>query len=401
MKNKAVSKKNRKKSNNYYIPIIVFILCSVLFLLLSNPEYKIIERDDNKKISKKDIPIESIIEFENENNELIKKTEFNEVGYYLYKVDNDYKSFFIKNNKLVDLYSIIKSGKREEYDNKINELLEKKYPKFLVDSIKNKSTKNYEVNDNEMIIHYSDIDLELEDKNIFLKVNYNEIKDYMNIMIKIDSEYTNEDGYNYDPNKKTIAFSYDDGPNGELTLNLVNILAENKAHATFFMVGNRMNYFATTVTAVHNSGNEIGSHTYSHYNMATAKPNKIVEKEALTNQTYFDLTGDTFKLLRPPYGSINAKARESLDVVYIDWSLDTEDWKYRDVEHVKNTILDNVEDGDIVLMHDLYETSVEATREVLPILYSRGYQVVTVSELAKLKGQNLENGNLYRKITSQ
>jgi len=398
---RVVNKKNKKKkSNNYYIPVVVFIVGSLLFLLLSNPDFRFVEGKSNSN-SKKDIPIESIIEFENEENTLIKKNQFNDIGYYLYKKGDNYISYFVKDNKRTDINSLIKKDKIEDFNNKLIELLEKKYPKFIVDAINEESTKNYEVNDNEMIIYYSDVKVDLEDKNLSLKVNYNEINDYLNIIIKLDSEYENEDGFKYDPNKKTVAFSYDDGPNGETTLNLVNILNENKAHATFFMVGNRMDYYATTVTAVHNSGNEIGSHTYSHYNMATTKPEKMIQKEELTTQIYGNLTGDTLNLLRPPYGSINARAKETFDKVYVDWSLDTEDWKYRDKEHVKNAILDNIQDGDIVLMHDLYETSVEATKEVLPILYARGYQVVSVSELAALKGVTLENGNLYRRITSE
>ena len=139
------------------------------------------------------------------------------------------------------------------------------------------STRNFEMKDNEMIIYYSNLSLELEN-TVFLKVNYNEIKDYLNIKVKLDKEYENEDGFKYDSTKKAIAFSFDDGPYNETTLPLLEYLKENKAHATFFMVGNRMNYYSTVVASVHESGNEIGSHTYSHYSIARAKPQKILEK---------------------------------------------------------------------------------------------------------------------------
>ena len=126
-----------------------------------------------------------------------------------------------------------------------------KYPKFIVEAINNSSTKNYEIKDNEMIIYYTDVNINLEEK-LFLTVNFNEIKDYLNITVKLDSTYQNENGYNYDPNKKSVALSFDDGPNGNKTLEILNILSDNKAHATFFMVGNRMNSYATVVTTVHN-----------------------------------------------------------------------------------------------------------------------------------------------------
>lgn len=400
----VVSKKNKKKSrvNEYYLPVLVFILGAIIFLISSNTiNSSFIKEED--KVVEKNISIQSVIEEDNKDNELIKREKYDDIVYYLYKENDKYKSYFInrETNEITDVYSLIKSDKIGDFNEKINYLLNLKYPRFVVDAINECDNKNYLIDDNEMIIYYDNVNLELEDYNLYLTINFNEIKDYLNIIAKLDSEYTNEDGYNYDPNKKTIAFSYDDGPAGSLTLDLVNILAENKAHATFFMVGNRMNNYETVVTTVHNSGNEIGSHTYSHYNLKTTKINKILEKEALTSSIYYDITKDTLTLLRPPYGSINSSVKDTLDNVFITWSVDTEDWRYKDVEYIKNMILDNVSDGDIVLMHDLYETTVEATREVLPILYTRGYQVVSVSELANLKGRTLEKNTIYRRISSE
>lgn len=270
-----------------------------------------------------------------------------------------------------------------------------KYPKFVVDAINTNCTKNYEIRESEMIIYYSDINIALEE-SLSLTVNYNEIKEYLDITFKLDSTYMNEDGYNYDSNKKSVALSFDDGPNGNKTLEILNILKDNKAHATFFMVGNKMNYYSTVVTTVHNSGNEIGSHTYNHCNLSKTKIDKILSQEELTSQIYYDLTKDTLKLTRPPYGAINSKVKESMNTVFVTWNIDTEDWRYKDVEHIKSSVLENIKDGDIILMHDSYDTTVQAVRELLPILYSLGYQVVSVSELAELKGITLENNQIYR-----
>lgn len=368
------------------------------FFLFAIPADKISNR---KSELSKIAPVSKVVEDTNKDNTLLLKSNFDNVSYYLYLENNNYKSYFIdeKENKISDITLIIKKDKIVDFENKINELLQLKYPKFIVDAINKNSIKNYEIKDNEMIIYYSGVDLELQN-SLSLKVNYNEVKDYLNITVKLDKEYENEDGFKYDPTKKTIAFSYDDGPNGESTLTLVNALKENKAHATFYMVGNRMDYYSTVVSTVYNSGNEIGSHSYSHYSLARAKPDKIQENEAKTNEIYYNITNDTFKTMRPPYGAINERAKNALDIVYITWSVDTEDWKYRDKDHIVNEILNNVEDGDIVLMHDLYDTTVQASIEVLPILYARGYQVVSVSELAALKGKTLEAHNVYRSFKS-
>lgn len=378
---------------DYFIPFFTVVFFSIVLLYIPYGNASI------NKNKVKTLSMQEVIEKQNENNTLVAKEGFNNIFYLLYVENNKYKSYFINEyeNKVTDVYSIIKEDKINEFDNKINYLLNLKYPKFIVDAINTSSTKNYEIKENKMIIYYSDVNVNLEEQ-LYLTVNYNEIKDYLNITFKLDSIYSNEDGYNYDPNKKSVALTFDDGPGGNKTLELLNILNENKAHATFFMVGNKMNNYSTVVTTVHNSGNEIGSHSYSHYNMQKTKIDKIIEQENLTANIYYELTKDTLKLTRPPYGAINSKVKNSLDTIFITWNIDPEDWRYRDVEHIKQAILSEVNDGDIILLHDIYDTTIEAVRVILPILYSEGYQVVSVSELASLKGITLEKNNIYRSI---
>lgn len=378
--------------NEYVIPFMVVIGVSAVLLYIPYSSAKVNTKEETKEICNK-------VEEENKNNVLVAKNDFNEISYYLYDENQSYKSYFLntEENTITDVYSIIKEEKVDAFNNKINELLNLKYPKFVVDAINTSSSKNYKILDNEMIIYYTDVDIHLEEQ-LYLTVNYNEIKDCLNITFKLDKEYENENGYNYDPNKKTVALTFDDGPGGNNTLELVDILKENKAHATFFMLGNRMKSYQTVVATVHNSGNEIGSPTYNHCNLKKTKLETILENEQLTNDIYYELTQDTIKLTRPPYGNLNEEVKNALDTVFVTWSIDTEDWRYKDVEHIKSEILNKVTDGDIILLHDIYKTSVEAIREVLPLLYEEGYQVVSVSELANLKGRTLEKNNIYRKI---
>ena len=106
--------------------------------------------------------------------------------------------------------------------------------------------------------------------------------------------------------------------------------------------------------------------------------------------------GDDIKLLRPPYGAYNDTNKEELNIPFILWNLDTEDWKYRDKDHIVNYFLNNASDGSLILVHENYAETVEALEEVLPILYDRGFQVVSVSELAKLKGVEISAHEAYR-----
>ena len=176
---------------------------------------------------------------------------------------------------------------------------------------------------------------------------------------------------------------------------ILTLLEENKAHATFFMVGYRMREDVDTVKAVYNSKNEIGSHSLNHKNLTRLTPEEILKQEKETEEIYYQITGDVLKILRPPYGAYNQKVKDTLDYSLINWSIDPEDWRYKDVDLIINHILENISDGDIILFHDLYETTVESVKILLPILYAQGYQVVSVSELATLKGYTLESHQKY------
>ena len=146
------------------------------------------------------------------------------------------------------------------------------------------------------------------------------------------------------------------------------------------------------------SGNEIGGHSYNHANLNRQTKDFLIKDQENLNTVYQSITGETLKLLRPPYGNANSLVKETLNYSLINWNIDTEDWRYKNSDHIYNEILNKVEDGDIILMHDLYDTTIEAVRKLLPELYSRGFQVVTISELAELKGKTLEPHIIYRSI---
>ena len=323
---------------------------------------------------------------------------------YVYKNDKNGNcvTFFIDNNTgdVVSYRRIIKSKFNKDFDEVEQRLLNEKYPKFIVDAInQNNVTKYLEVKDNEIIIHYSNVvSTPYYSEPIYLIINNNEVSKYLNYSFSLDETYKNESAYEYDPTKQYIAFSFDDGPSRNNTFDIVNYLENNKSHATFFMLGSFMNPNPDIVKYVKEHGMEIGSHTYSHTNLKKLKANKLDEEVYKTNEVYNSITGENLKLLRPPYGSMNDKIKDSYPYSFILWSVDTLDWKYKDSDYLYNYVINNVSDGDIVLMHDIHETTKIGVEKILPELYVRGYRVVSVSELARIKGIELAPNTKYRSL---
>ena len=313
--------------------------------------------------------------------------------------DNKYQSkiFNYETGEELSIDDLLKEDKKEEFWNKITELVYLKYPNFIADVISKNDRENvYFLKDNELIIYYYDYEITPSlNEDIFLTVNYNEIKDYLNINVDLDSFYNNEDGSVINTNKKLVAITFDDGP-GPYTNKLLDILNANKAHATFFMLGNNLEKYRSVVLNVYNSGNEIGYHSYAHTNFKRQDIATIKSELDQSNAILKSITGTTFSLIRPPYGSLNSKIKEELDSSFILWSVDTEDWRHKDSEYLLNYVLENIYAGAIILFHDIHTSSVDAMAKILPYLYVEGYQVVTVSDLAKNYNVTLEPHKAYR-----
>ena len=313
--------------------------------------------------------------------------------------DNKYQSkiFNYETGEELSIDDLLKEDKKEEFWNKITELVYLKYPNFIADVISKNDRENvYFLKDNELIIYYYDYEITPSlNEDIFLTVNYNEIKDYLNINVDLDSFYNNEDGSVINTNKKLVAITFDDGP-GPYTNKLLDILNANKAHTTFFMLGNNLEKYRSVVLNVYNSGNEIGYHSYAHTNFKRQDIATIKSELDQSNAILKNITGTTFSLIRPPYGSINNEIKEAIDASFILWSVDTEDWRHKDSEYLLNYVLENIYAGAIILFHDIHTSSVDAMAKILPYLYVEGYQVVTVSDLAKNYNVTLEPHKAYR-----
>lgn len=196
------------------------------------------------------------------------------------------------------------------------------------------------------------------------------------------------------PAKPMIALTFDDGP-GKYTEELLAKLKEYDARATFFLLGENVNKYPEIVEEMVNIGCELGNHTTNHKNLTKLDVEEMQSQIETTNTLIQNLTGEKVAIVRPPYGAVNAQVRENVAYPFIMWSVDTTDWERKDAESIKNYTLDVVQDGDIILMHDIHEYTVEATIAMIPELIERGYQLVTVSEMAEVHGVKLENGTKY------
>ena len=198
------------------------------------------------------------------------------------------------------------------------------------------------------------------------------------------------------PTGPMIARTFDDGPYSPVTNRILDQLEVCDGKATFFVVGDRVGTYSSCVSRAFELGCEIANHTYDHKNSLTSISGSMIEWEVgECNNAVFNIIGQYPTIMRPCGGSYNDTTKQYVGMPMIIWNLDTQDWKYRDTEKTVSAILNNVSDGDIILMHDLYPSTAAAMEIVIPELTRRGYQLVTVSELAEAKGIDLEAGEAY------
>lgn len=195
-----------------------------------------------------------------------------------------------------------------------------------------------------------------------------------------------------------VALTFDDGPRRETTTLLLDGLAQRGVHASFFIVGTRVEGREDILLRMAAEGHQIGIHTQNHKvltDLTTAE--MAVEVDGLAN-TLTNLLGQQEFMLRPPYGMTNSALLKWTKCPIILWSVDPEDWSDHDVERQVAAVVSSVKDGDIVLLHDIYYASVETALRVVDALLAEGYCFVTVEELFALRGMEPEPGKEYRSL---
>ena len=201
-----------------------------------------------------------------------------------------------------------------------------------------------------------------------------------------------------DPNKPMVALTFDDGPSA-YTGRLLDCLEQNHGRATFFMVGQMIGSYPSALQRMVSLHCELGNHSWSHPTMTTLSNAAIYTQFADTSAKIHSACGKYPTLARLPYGDgyNNSRVLSQLSWPSIMWSVDTLDWANTgNPQHTINEVLNHAQNGDIILMHDLHRSTVIACETIIPALINRGFQLVTVSELAQYKGKTtMQAGRTY------
>ena len=213
------------------------------------------------------------------------------------------------------------------------------------------------------------------------------------------------EGYYFDENgvlnpdadsSRLLALTFDDGP-GRYTGRLLDLLETTGARATFFMLGRQVKESgAETIPRMKQLGSIIRSHSYDHPNLKTAGPETARQQFALTDEQIAQYNGgEGAQVIRFPYGEYTKELSADTGRPCIYWNVDSMDWDSQNVQAIIQEVSGGIEGGEIILMHDIYETTVAACEELIPELQAQGWQFVTIEELAAANGYELEPGVTY------
>ncbi len=359
-------------NNRLYILMISFCFISFLFYFCYSP----IDYD----IASDNVVDEGIFNSDsytiNDINDMYFNAYNDEVNYIVNKDSEEYK----------DISEVFNT-----FDNHVilGEMLKNKYPSYIYKTL-DVDLNSVSVVDSNILVNITDHDFDFT-IDVLLVCEVDE-----NFVFVCDRDKSSELNLNkLDPEKPTVALTFDDGPTNNTSL-IVDVLNEYDVDATFFMLGVNMAMFPSVFESVYSSGYEIGNHTYSHpYLTRISNSNKDLELNK-TNELYKAISGTDLTLLRPTYGSYSKALLDSTDYIFVNWSIDSRDWAVKNSSQIVKNVLDDVSDGDIILLHDIHLSTANAIEDIVVGLMEKGYQITSVSELARIKGENLETNKLYR-----
>lgn len=178
-----------------------------------------------------------------------------------------------------------------------------------------------------------------------------------------------------------VALTFDDGPHRIYTKNLLDGLRERGVKATFFVVGENISGNEDLIRQMEADGHLIGNHTYDHADISKLSDAENCRELQKTSDLVKEITGHQTAYVRPPFGNWKDSMDCRISMISVKWTIDTLDWKSKNVEEIVRKVMQQVSDHDIILMHDYYATSVEAAFQVVDLLKAEGYEFVTVEDL--------------------
>ncbi|MGP4076186.1 polysaccharide deacetylase family protein [Halobacillus sp. K22] len=197
-----------------------------------------------------------------------------------------------------------------------------------------------------------------------------------------DSTFTAEDyrSKHGSSGMKEVALTFDDGPHPEVTTNILEALNEYEAKATFFMIGKRISYYPEVARQVAEAGHEIGNHTWDHPRLSRLPQKEVTQQIDATQQIIKQVTGQKPDVIRLPFGD-RPPVTYKKEISAVPWTVEVKDWQKLENSQVAENVLSQVEDGSIILLHDLQPSMAEAVELIVKSLKQEGYTFVTVSEL--------------------
>lgn len=178
-----------------------------------------------------------------------------------------------------------------------------------------------------------------------------------------------------------VALTFDDGPSSQFTEKLLDGLRERGVRATFFVMGESANKNTDIIKRMYNEGHLIGNHTYTHVDLNRISRDKAQQEIKDTNECIENITGQIPSYIRPPYGDVSKEIMDDTDMNVVLWTIDPEDWKDQNAYLVSERVISKVKSGDIILLHDIFKSSVDAALIIVDELKERGYQFVTVDKI--------------------
>ena len=183
---------------------------------------------------------------------------------------------------------------------------------------------------------------------------------------------------------KVVALTFDDGPS-KYTDKILDVLKKYNACGTFFLIGNKVDFYGDTLIRMLKEGSEIGNHSYDHKLLTRLSKEEFQEEINKTQEAIKRVTGFTPTLFRPTYGGYTNTLKSYTDLKFVLWDVDSRDWQVKTKDKILKNVLPNVKSGSIILMHDNHEYSLNALEDIISNLKKQGYKFVTVSELLELK----------------
>jgi peptidoglycan/xylan/chitin deacetylase (PgdA/CDA1 family) len=181
--------------------------------------------------------------------------------------------------------------------------------------------------------------------------------------------------------RKQVAITFDDGPNPDYTLKLLEGLKKRGVKATFFVLGEEVENYPDILQAIYDDGHLIGIHSYQHVNFTEIGDTAALDQIERTQEAIYTVTGEYAGYIRPPYGCWRKELDTKIPLIEVLWDIDPMDWATNDADTVVQRIETHVEDGSIILLHDASESTVQAAFRTIDLLQGQGYQFVTVETL--------------------